>query len=65
MEILSAKGDLIEVASKLYAAMHRLDKLNLDFIIAQRFPNLGLGKVINDRLVWACYVNPLTFNQNV
>ena len=64
-EILSEKGDIKEAASKLYAAMHRLDKLNLDMIVAERFPDTGLGKVINDRLERACYVNPSNRNQNV
>lgn len=50
IEILSKSGDLKEAASKLYSALHRLDDLNLDMIIAQRFPNIGLGKSINDRL---------------
>lgn len=49
-EILSPKGSLTEAASRLYAAMHRLDSLNLDFIIAERFPDVGLGRTINDRL---------------
>ena len=49
-EILSEKGDLNEAARNLYAAMHRLDHLNLDIIIAEKFPEKGLGKSINDRL---------------
>lgn len=49
-EILSATGNLEEAAKRLYAALHRLDKLSLDVIIAERFPNYGLGKTINDRL---------------
>ncbi len=49
-EILSPTGDLVEAASQLYAALHRLDQQNLDFIIAERFPDFGLGKTINDRL---------------
>lgn len=49
-EILSPKGDLVEAASQLYAALHRLDQQNLDLIIAERFPDFGLGKTINDRL---------------
>ncbi len=49
-EILSEKGDLKEAASNLYAAMHRLDKLDLDMIVAERFPDFGLGRSINDRL---------------
>jgi L-threonylcarbamoyladenylate synthase len=49
-EILSKNGDVIEAAKNLYAAMHRLDRLNLDIIIAQRFPNIGLGMTLNDKL---------------
>jgi L-threonylcarbamoyladenylate synthase len=30
--------------------MHRLDKQNLDIIIAEKFPENDLGKSINDRL---------------
>ncbi len=49
-EILSSSGDLKEAARNLYAAMHRLDKLNLDMIIAERLPDIGLGKTLNDKL---------------
>lgn len=49
-EILSCKGDLKEATANLYAAMHRLDKQNLDLIIAEKFPENDLGNSINDRL---------------
>ena len=49
-EILTNKKDLKEAATNLYAAMHRLDRKNLDLIIAEKFPNNSLGKSINDRL---------------
>ena len=49
-EILSPSGDLKEAAAHLYAALHRLDKMGLDVIIAERFPDSGLGRSINDRL---------------
>jgi L-threonylcarbamoyladenylate synthase len=49
-EILSINGDLNEAAKNLYAAMHRLDQLKLDVIIAEKFPSQGLGKTINDKL---------------
>ncbi len=52
-EILSKNSDLKEAAANLYAALHRLDKMNLDIIIAQEFPNHSLGKSINDRLTRA------------
>lgn len=50
LEILSPSGDLKEAASNLYRSLHRLDHLNLDIIVAQKFPDFGLGKSINDRL---------------
>jgi L-threonylcarbamoyladenylate synthase len=49
-EVLSKTGNLNEAAKNFYATMHRLDKSNLDVIIAEKFPNIGLGKTINDRL---------------
>ena len=52
-EILSETGDLKEAMSNLYEAMHRLDKENLDVIIAEKLPNNNLGKSINDRLLRA------------
>lgn len=52
-EILSKNADLKEAASNLYSALHRLDEMNLDMIIAQEFPDFGLGKSINDRLTRA------------
>ncbi|GGZ74494.1 L-threonylcarbamoyladenylate synthase [Algibacter mikhailovii] len=53
--ILSPKGDLTEAAARLYGAMHDLDRESLDVIIAERFPDSGLGKSINDRLQRATY----------
>ncbi len=48
--VLSETENLQEAASKLYDALHQLDKLDLDLIIAERFPDEHLGKSINDRL---------------
>ena len=53
--ILSKNSDLQEAASKLYAALHELDHLNLDVIIAEKLPETGLGKSINDRLQRAAF----------
>ncbi|WP_418262381.1 L-threonylcarbamoyladenylate synthase [Flavobacterium faecale] len=50
VEILSETGGLKEAASKLYSSLHKLDILNLDMIVAEVFPDFGLGKSINDRL---------------
>ena len=48
--ILSTTRNLEEASSKLYSAMHDLDALELDIIIAEKMPNKGLGKSMNDRL---------------
>ncbi len=50
---LSENGNLAEATSNLYNALHKLDTQNLDVIIAEIFPNIGLGKSINDRLLRA------------
>jgi L-threonylcarbamoyladenylate synthase len=46
---------LQEAASKLYDALHQLDHENLDIIIVEKMPDLGLGKSMNDRLQRAAY----------
>lgn len=53
MEILSSSGDLEEAAKNLYSALHNLDNSDCDLILAEQFPNEGLGKTINDRLARA------------
>ncbi len=50
VEILSPQADLIEAAAGFFAALHRLDALNLDLICALPFPEHGLGLALNDRL---------------
>lgn len=47
---LSKNGDLKEAMSNLYLALHELDQLELDVIIAEKLPDYGLGKSMNDRL---------------
>jgi len=49
-EILSRNGDLREAAANLFAAIRRLDALNLDLIIATPIPEIGLGRAIMNRL---------------
>jgi L-threonylcarbamoyladenylate synthase len=53
--ILSKNGSMQEAASNLYAAMHALDAQKLDVIVAEKFPEFGLGKSINDRLQRATF----------
>lgn len=49
-EVLSLSSNLNESASRLYSAMHDLDAMQLDIIIAQLVPNYGIGIAINDKL---------------
>ncbi len=49
-EIISPSGTLEEAARNLYSALHRLDTLGLDMIIAEKLPDYGLWKTVNDRL---------------
>lgn len=53
ISVLSKNSDFKEASRKLYNVMHQLDKENLDIIIAEKFPDLDLGKSINDRLMRA------------
>lgn len=48
--LLSPKGDLAEAAQRLFAAMHELDAMGLDVILAELLPEEGLGRAVNDRL---------------
>jgi L-threonylcarbamoyladenylate synthase len=50
IQTLSKIGDLREAASNFYNALHQLDRCDLEVIIAEEMPNVGLGKTINDRL---------------
>jgi L-threonylcarbamoyladenylate synthase len=50
VEILSTEGDLREAAATLFAKLRALDAMNLDWIVAQPAPEVGLGRAINDRL---------------
>jgi len=49
-EVLSKEGDMKAAAQSLFAAMRRLDEGEADFILAEVFPETGLGRAINDRL---------------
>jgi len=48
--ILSPHGDLHEAAVNLFAFMREFEKFPVDLILAERLPEIGLGKAINDRL---------------
>lgn len=48
--ILSPHGNLNEAAQNLFITMRQLDEADFDIILAEYFPNHGLGVAINDRL---------------
>jgi L-threonylcarbamoyladenylate synthase len=49
-EVLSESADLNEASQNLYNKMIRLDEFDLDVIIAEKLPEIGLGKSLNDKL---------------
>ncbi len=49
-KVLSINGDIHEAAANLFKAMHELDQLDLEIILADFFPVESLGAAINDRL---------------
>ncbi len=51
--VLSPAGNLQEAASNLYDSLHEFDTMDLDYIIAEKFPEFGMGIVINDKLTRA------------
>jgi len=48
--VLSPRGDLGEAARNLFTALRALAEADVDLIIAEKFPEIGLGRAINDRL---------------
>jgi L-threonylcarbamoyladenylate synthase len=50
---LSTNGSMIEAARNLYATLHQADALGLQKIYVAPFPNEGLGRAMNDRLMRA------------
>lgn len=47
---LSVIGDLVEAASRLYAALHEADARGVTRLAVAPIPDAGLGRAINDRL---------------
>jgi L-threonylcarbamoyladenylate synthase len=51
--VLSPSGDLREAAAGLFRALRDMDAADVDVILAERFPDEGIGRAINDRLTRA------------
>lgn len=54
-EGLSSSGNLTEAAANFFAALRRLDAARVERIITTPFPNQGLGRALNDRLMRAAH----------
>ncbi|MEM6767497.1 MAG: Sua5/YciO/YrdC/YwlC family protein, partial [Bacteroidota bacterium] len=50
VDVLSRSGDLLEAASRLFPALHQMDQSQVEVILAEKVPDHGIGKAINDRL---------------
>ncbi|MGE0826725.1 MAG: L-threonylcarbamoyladenylate synthase [Candidatus Binatia bacterium] len=50
VEILSQDGDVVEAAARLFAALRRLDHMELDRVVMETVPEQGIGRAIMDRL---------------
>ena len=50
VQMLSEEGDMREAAARLFSLLHDLDEAGFAAIYAERAPDAGLGRAINDRL---------------
>ncbi len=48
--VLSKKANLAEAAQNLFSVLRKIDGLGADLILAEKFPDEGIGMAINDRL---------------
>ncbi|MFT6811198.1 MAG: L-threonylcarbamoyladenylate synthase, partial [Saprospiraceae bacterium] len=52
---LDSTDDYTQAGRLLYESLYHMDKLGLDLIIVEKFPETGLGRTINDRMIRAAY----------
>jgi len=55
--LLSANADLNEAAAHLFSTMRKMDAMEIDLIVAEKFPSVSIGRAINDRLERAASKN--------
>ncbi len=48
--VLSPDGSLEKAARELFATMRKIDQMDIDLVLAEDFPDTGIGRAINDRL---------------
>ncbi len=51
--ILSSKADVVEAAQNLFSALRKFSSSDVDCILTEFVPSVGIGKAINDRLTRA------------
>ncbi len=54
-KVLSPQGNLKEAATNLFKSLRELDRVDVSIILAEKFPETGLGLAINDRLKRAAF----------
>jgi|694.fasta_scaffold09298_6 L-threonylcarbamoyladenylate synthase len=55
--LLSPEGNINEAAANLFSTMRKMDAMEMDLIIVEHFPTIGIGRAINDRLERAASKN--------
>jgi len=60
---LSRSADLKEAAVNLFGALHTLEDADIEFIVAEPVPELGIGLAIMDRMRKAAYKYSHTINE--
>lgn len=53
---LSPKGNVGEAANQLFATLRKIDRSTYDVILAEVFPQIGIGAAINDRIERAQFI---------
>lgn len=53
--VLSKEGNLEHAASMLFRVMREFDQSDVEVILSEIFPNVGIGRAINDRLERAAF----------
>lgn len=48
--VLAPTGSLEEAAKNLFAYLRQLDQMDIEVILAEEVPDIGIGRAINDRL---------------
>ena len=51
--LLESTDDYVHAGRQLYESLYKMDKLGLNLIIIEEFPDSGLGRTINDRIARA------------